>query len=414
MPTKKLFRNPAESYSVVLAAVIYFYALYYQFIFPFPPMVVACGVGGTIMLLTIPIERFFNKPVLTSNFMISVGYLLIAYSASTLDGKYGSGILYVAIGPLLAGFSQTRYVVFWCVAAIGLYFGINFADTNGWIEPYRLTPEVRSHFALTDAIGITLIISSITTIFARTRKRQFEDIQQKHSQIETLVRVIAHDIANPLNLISFSMGRAAKRGLDEELQKRVKKGITSIQAIIQQTKNLQALEAGKIAINLQNGVCLRELIQQSIEVFEDQLTKKDLQVSYEFVDANVKVCVDPQIFQTQILNNLLSNAIKFSHEHGKIEFNVDPQSKSNNKIDLIISDHGTGMPEDTLSSLFRIAKIHSQTGTQGETGTGFGLSIVKKYLEQMNGSIEIQSVYAPSESSQTSGTTIKVSLAKAS
>lgn len=413
MRSKKFLQNPAENYSVVLAAVIYFYALYYVFIFPFPPMVLSCSIAGALMLLSIPIDRFFKKPVLTSNYMISVGYMLIAHSTSTLDGMYGSGMLYVALGPLIAGFSQTRYVIFWCIAAIGLFFTLHLADTYGWIHPYRLTPEVRNQFALTDAIGLTLIITSITTIFVRARKKQLEDIQQKHSQIETLVRVIAHDIANPLNLISFSMGRAVKRGLDEELQNRIRKGISSIQAIIQQTKNLQALDAGKMAIKLKEGVCLRDLIQQSIEVFEEQLTKKDIQVSLDSISPEIKVCVDPDIFQTQILNNILSNAIKFSHEHSKIEFHSPKKSNSgNHHVDLIITDQGIGIPKETLESLFKATKLNSQKGTHGESGTGFGLSIVKKYLEQMNGSIDVDSIYN-SDSNGPTGTTIKVTLSKA-
>jgi signal transduction histidine kinase len=399
---------------MVLAAVIYFYAVYYKVVFPIESMQLACLIAGTVMLTTIPVNRLLKNPVLTSNYMIAVGVALIAYSTATIGGKESTGVLYLSIAPLIAGFTQTRYVLFWSLVAIALYFGIQYADINSIINPLRLPADIKRKIDLTNSIGITVIISLVTIIFVRDRKYQIEAINQKHTQIKSLLRVIAHDIANPLNLISFAVGRASKKGLDEELQRKIKRGISSISATIKQTHTLQALESGKIALSISEGVSLCEQIQQSIEVFEEQLQKKGIQINLKIDNPELKINVDPLIFQTQVINNILSNAIKFSRINGSIEIQQSQdQPVNSHQIEISIADHGIGIPNDTLPKLFDLQTNNSQPGTAGETGTGFGLPIVKKYIELMHGKIAIQSKPEALFGTE-SGTTVHLTLPKAS
>ena len=84
--------------------------------------------------------------------------------------------------------------------------------------------------------------------------------------------------------------------------------------------------------------------------------------------------------------NLLSNAIKYSNEDGTIKFIY---RKEGDNLILIVKDEGIGIPKSEQHNLFlRFFRAKNASGIQG---TGLGLYIVKKYVDEMNGSITFTS-----------------------
>ena len=90
----------------------------------------------------------------------------------------------------------------------------------------------------------------------------------------------------------------------------------------------------------------------------------------------------------QILINLLSNAIKYNREHGTVEVTCKPTALKRFRIS--IKDTGEGLPQDKLGQLFqpfnRLGKENSEV-----EGTGIGLVMAKKLIEQMGGNIGVES-----------------------
>jgi two-component system phosphate regulon sensor histidine kinase PhoR len=113
---------------------------------------------------------------------------------------------------------------------------------------------------------------------------------------------------------------------------------------------------------------------------------------------NVKLCADPVpdlylsghgIRLEQALMNLLDNAVKFNKPKGEVHVQV--HDRPGNRIEIRVSDNGVGIPADDLSRIFerfyRVDKARSrQVG-----GTGLGLSIVKHAVEQMGGTVAVES-----------------------
>jgi len=106
--------------------------------------------------------------------------------------------------------------------------------------------------------------------------------------------------------------------------------------------------------------------------------------------------------------NFLSNAIKFSKEGTKVLLSVnvlDTQEKETNvflgdtllaaemfmKFQIVVQDFGCGIPPDRLSSLFINFQKIEETGSMNRRGVGLGLSICKALIEQMGGSVAVES-----------------------
>jgi len=100
-----------------------------------------------------------------------------------------------------------------------------------------------------------------------------------------------------------------------------------------------------------------------------------------------------------VVRNIISNAIKYTQKGGVITID---QMRNAEKIFLTVKDNGIGMDENRINEL-NSPKVKSQEGTEGETGTGLGLTLVRDFLKKNKGSLEIIS-------KKGEGTTMKIGL----
>jgi signal transduction histidine kinase len=103
---------------------------------------------------------------------------------------------------------------------------------------------------------------------------------------------------------------------------------------------------------------------------------------------NIDVFFMDKAMVRHILNNLLSNAIKYSDESKSIKINVDQINRS--EIKIVIKDNGIGIPKDEIKYL--LEPFYRASNVDAIKGTGFGMSIVKRFVELQKGKIAIESV----------------------
>ena len=92
----------------------------------------------------------------------------------------------------------------------------------------------------------------------------------------------------------------------------------------------------------------------------------------------------------QVLTNLIHNAIIYNNPYGFVKVSIAEQE---NMIQFKISDNGIGIPQEDLPRIFERFYRVSKDRSTASGGTGLGLSIVRNILEQMGGSIEVDSIF---------------------
>jgi signal transduction histidine kinase len=105
------------------------------------------------------------------------------------------------------------------------------------------------------------------------------------------------------------------------------------------------------------------------------------------VRSNVTIMADPGDMEI-VFNNLISNAVKYNKVGGKAEITID---SSESEAILIISDTGIGITKNDTENLFvEFVRIKNEK-TRNISGSGLGLSIVKKVVELYHGTIKVDS-----------------------
>jgi len=214
-------------------------------------------------------------------------------------------------------------------------------------------------------------------------------------QRETLIHVLCHDLGNPVSAI-FGLTEAAHL-LDENAKANIldtiKENARESLDIIELTRKMQALESGKLDMEIRE-ISILSAFEKSLRMLEQKVKGKNISVSLD-IDPELKVKAEETSLVNSVLNNILTNSIKFSEHDGIIEISSRVE---NGKKEVTVSDKGIGIPKDILAVLFSETEQTSRAGTDGEIGTGFGMPLVKKFMNSYGGEIIVESSTETAES----------------
>ncbi|MFA7157857.1 MAG: hybrid sensor histidine kinase/response regulator [Kiritimatiellia bacterium] len=231
-------------------------------------------------------------------------------------------------------------------------------------------------------------------LLARVRT-QLELLSSRRSLEETgrtrkeLLHVLCHDLANPLNAVRGLLELSDDAQSLAEARAPMLEAAMNGLAIIDMVRAMQAMEDRRLSLE---GVNLAGALRQSASIIKLPLERKNLSLELR-VGEELAVMAEKVSLVNSVLNNLLTNAIKFSHPGGKIEVSAAAEG---GKVVLRIRDRGIGMPSAFLRDIFDFHKTTSRPGTAGESGTGFGMPLVKRFMEAYGGAIAIASSEAAS------------------
>jgi signal transduction histidine kinase len=133
-------------------------------------------------------------------------------------------------------------------------------------------------------------------------------------------------------------------------------------------------------------VNLAEVASDAIVTVQPYAIQMDVSINLD-VRSDVVIMADPDDMEI-VFNNLISNAVKYNKTGGKAEITID---NSENEAIIIFSDTGIGITKNDTENLFtEFVRIKNEK-TRNISGSGLGLSIVKKVVELYHGTIKVES-----------------------
>lgn len=259
-----------------------------------------------------------------------------------------------------------------------------------------LTAKTASEDILTgfEVGGVDYITKPFNTteLLARVRthlelKRRREQVIQKNAGRKELLHILCHDLMNSLGpansfLEYLKENPNEKEDVLDACITATRNGIS----IITLVRKFMALDENKLTLDLDK-FSLLEIVRDSKEMIKQQFEKKGVELKLD-IDPELHVSVERTSFINSVLNNLMTNAIKFSFSGGEIRLTTEVTKK---QVKLIVRDFGIGIPEQLLNNIFEVDKPTTRLGTSGEEGTGFGMPLVRKFIESYGGEIIIRS-----------------------
>jgi len=341
---------------------------------------------------------FFIKRnyLLTAHFITVpclVNFTLLIYLAGGVDAP---GLFWLAALPVFFSvFYPKKGAIYGSLFAAFLFAGYLILDNL--VEGPNL---VRDFGAYKEEKILNFILFFLLTSFYyinyTIQNNNYSKVLEKNkTRIENLLRILIHDIASPLTIIRTRIMLFTKKPEDTHHIERIKKAADNAVEQIESIRQLKALEDGKTIITPMP-IKVIEIIEEFIEMYSPRFEEKGISIIRDFeVDESVEILFDKNIFMNQILGNVLGNAIKFSHPDSKIRIHIfenNKTSKTKKILYIAIRDYGIGMPNRIKEEIFELDSVTSRPGTSGESGTGYGMPIMKTLIMELGGNVEIESV----------------------
>lgn len=237
----------------------------------------------------------------------------------------------------------------------------------------------------------------ITFVDITKRLNAIRNLERQNFRHETLMYALSHDIRQPITaitLIADGLLLAHKKNNSEQFEKWIK-------TLKQSSKSLEALvndfSSGKWD---ENGKASGEELLNIKEICEDILTALKVEIKEHKIKITTKLEVAeikfPKNNLRSVIYNLVHNAIKFSDPKKPSKIIIGTESV-NGFVILCVQDNGLGIKDEDQMRVFdKSSRLNEEIG-----GTGMGLYVVKRMIEDNEGRIKL-------ESKKGEGTTIKV------
>ena len=267
-------------------------------------------------------------------------------------------------------------------------------------------------FFVLSIIGIILVLLKKARKAESVAKLAANDTQKLNDKLEIALKKaedaslaktrflnnMSHDIRTPMNAI---MGYAQlmedelkEKELPETLEhlEKLQQSGNLLLSIINNVLDMAQIESGRMEID-ENYGRIEDIWQTLFEIFDDEAKKKNIALHYTIDVEHEHVLTDTTKVK-EIFVNILSNALKYTPAGGSVMMNVDelPCDESGYMIVRTrVSDTGIGMSQDYLTKIFEAFTRERNTTKSKIAGSGLGMSIVRKYVELLGGTITVES-----------------------
>ncbi|WP_352432935.1 HAMP domain-containing sensor histidine kinase [Mucilaginibacter sp. PAMB04274] len=275
------------------------------------------------------------------------------------------------------------------------------------VNELKRTNELKSIYLIVALVVFVMAITILMLLYANWKKSKRllstmselnlqinaknEDLQKALAGLELsnqekdrILRTVVHDLRNPIggiaslttSVIEDDNCSAEQRGYLRLVKDTAYNSLELINEILEATNNSNgALEKQWVDIN--------DLLYNSVELLKFKAAEKNQQILLEALDESEEILISREKIW-RVVSNLIVNAIKFSPVGSKIKVKV---IKIEDDIEILVNDHGIGIPVDMKNVVFHMFTEAKRPGTLGEKSFGLGLSICRQIVELHNGEI---------------------------
>ena len=234
-----------------------------------------------------------------------------------------------------------------------------------------------------ECLGAVISIVDVTTI---------KMLDQLKSEF---VAKVSHELRSPLSTIheqlafvlSDMVGENSVK--DHHLISRAKEKTKGLIALIGDLLDLSRIEEGTVFKN-QKPVRIEELLESIVTFMDSSIKRKKQSLLIKFPEFSLPTFTTDPMALESIFGNLITNAVNYTPEGGKIFVSAN---LSDNYIVVSVEDNGFGIKPDHQKNIFKKFYRVKDEKTRHITGTGLGLPIVKGLIDDLGGTIKLESEY---------------------
>ncbi len=268
---------------------------------------------------------------------------------------------------------------------------------------YTFTDLIIDNIGVTAAV-LGIILFLVIMFFLRDSmlsKDALRAAEQANRAKTTFLNNMSHDIRTPMNAIVGFTALASENLDNKELVgdylKRISVSSQHLLSLLNDVLDMSRIESGKTTI-CEGEVNLTQIIEEIKTIIDADIKAKKISLSVKTSIVHPDVMAD-KLRLNQILLNLLSNSIKYTQAQGRVELELHEQDESGDEVQdgqqtyyrFVIRDTGIGMSEEFQKVLFQAFTRENSTTVNGIQGTGLGMSITKRIVQMMGGSISVKS-----------------------
>lgn len=225
--------------------------------------------------------------------------------------------------------------------------------------------------------------------------KKITDLQEKNTKLNETKRKVSHDIRNPISGI-IGIAQIMKEDIENERINELRELVDMIEqsgnSLLELVEDIMDQEESDEEKPAEDEFSTENFCQKLNGLYHPQAKSKgvDLQISTNNSSDDVFFSKRRLL---QIVGNLISNSIKFTDEggHVRVEINVTKTEENNaNSLEISVEDTGIGMSQEKINEVLA-GDAQSEGGTEGETGYGFGLSLVQHLVQKANGQMDVSS-----------------------
>jgi signal transduction histidine kinase len=367
-------------------------------------IIIVCSVSVALVPVALRITGQLRTAGNFYAFILTMGFLSLSLTEGGANGHAVAWLVSVPLCALLLADRASALV--WCavcVAGTAYFCALEFRGIE--LEPCY-PPQLHAVITTVGFIGLLLFMFILGNIFEIGRKNAFQKLQntlaelsQANDQLRLLhqekneyLGIAAHDLKNQLQVaVGFAeIITLSRQPVPEKVKEdagQILKMSEKMYELISNLLKIQSLEEGKFQLVPQM-FDIAESARDTVAAFQPAAAHKNITISFAAPARPLPVFADPKAAR-QVMENILSNAVKYSPQGKRIFASI---AEKDGRCIFSVKDEGPGLSAEDMKRLFgKFARL-SAIPTGGESSTGLGLSIVKKIVEAMDGTVRCESV----------------------